>query len=98
MDELCFQKVLLRSIDHTVQDKEDATQQVKHEIAVLEKKLKDMKRGLQPSASNSSRDISSLASSQASSSNKTPSKNPIAEGAVDGMDLDGSMSTSTAFF
>ncbi|TVY19000.1 putative ATP-dependent helicase [Lachnellula arida] len=86
MDELCFQKVLLQSIDHTVQDKEDATQQVKLEIAGLEKKLKDLRRGRQPTASNSSRDISSLASSQASSSNQTPSKNPIAEGAVDGMD------------
>ncbi|TVY39502.1 putative ATP-dependent helicase [Lachnellula subtilissima] len=86
LDELCFQRVLLQSIDHNVQDKEDATQQVKQEIAVLEKRLRDLKRGTQPTASNSSRDKSSLVSSQASSSNKTPSKNPIAEGAVDSMD------------
>ncbi|TVY42355.1 putative ATP-dependent helicase [Lachnellula occidentalis] len=91
MDELCFQRVLLQSIDHTAQDEEDATQQVKLDIALLEKRMRELKRELQPTASKSSRDISSLVSSQASSSQKTPKtpkkpKKPIAEGAVDSMD------------
>jgi len=91
-DELCFQQVLLRSIDDKVQDKENAAQQVKQEIAVLEKQLKALKRGNKPTASNPSTTVGSF---QASYSRDTPSKNTDAERAAEFMD--GYMSKSTAF-
>ncbi|TVY81741.1 putative ATP-dependent helicase [Lachnellula suecica] len=88
-DELGFQRVMLRSIDDSVQDRENAEREVKQEIATIEKRLKMLKRGTGTTASKSS-NPPSVASSQASCSKETPSKKTPASSSagqhVEGMD------------
>ncbi|KAG9231581.1 SNF2 family N-terminal domain-containing protein [Amylocarpus encephaloides] len=43
VDEIVYQKVLLESIDHTVEDADFAREQVRQEIKKLEKQVKDLK-------------------------------------------------------
>jgi uncharacterized coiled-coil protein SlyX len=45
LNELAFQKVLLNSIDDTVQNREAAEEEVRAEIRTLEKQIRDLKRG-----------------------------------------------------
>jgi phage shock protein A len=52
LNELAFQKVLLSSIDDTVQNRETAEEEVRAEIQTLEKQIRDLKRGT-TAASNS---------------------------------------------
>ena len=52
LNELAFQKVLLNSIDDTVQNREAAEEEVRAEIRTLEKQIRDLKRG-STTASNS---------------------------------------------
>jgi hypothetical protein len=101
-DELGFQKVLLKSIDETVYDYENAAQQVTQEIAQLEKRLKVLKRGTRTTASSSSH-ISSSKSSQASHtspSKKTPIKKRSDQPSADGeaYSMNGYMSKFAACF
>ncbi|RFU32429.1 hypothetical protein B7463_g3913, partial [Scytalidium lignicola] len=46
MNEIAFQKVLLSSIDDSVQNREDAEAEVKTEIAALERQLRELRRGI----------------------------------------------------
>ncbi len=52
LSELAFQKVLLNSIDDTVQNRKAAEEEVRAEIRTLEKQIRDLKRGT-TTASNS---------------------------------------------
>ncbi|KAE9365444.1 hypothetical protein N431DRAFT_353892 [Stipitochalara longipes BDJ] len=73
LNELAFQKVLLNSIDDTVQNRDAAEEEVRGEIQALEKQIRDLRRG-STTASNSQPSRSSQ-SSQKQSSN--PSKKTI---------------------
>jgi hypothetical protein len=53
LNELAFQKVLLSSIDDTVQNRETAEEDVRAEIRSLEKQIRVLKRGTTSTASNS---------------------------------------------
>jgi uncharacterized coiled-coil protein SlyX len=72
LNELAFQKVLLNSIDDTVQNREAAEEDVRAEIRALEKQIRDLKRG-STTASNSQPGGSASQPSQkrSSSSNNT---------------------------
>lgn len=51
--EIAFQKVLLQSIDDSVENRESAETEVRAEIKRLEKRLKDLRRSATTTASNS---------------------------------------------
>jgi hypothetical protein len=77
LNELAFQKVLLNSIDDTVQNREAAEEEVRAEIRTLEKQIRDLKRGT-TTASNSQPPGSASQSSQSRSlfSSKKPDPAP----------------------
>lgn len=80
LNELAFQKVLLNSIDDTVQNREAAEEEARAEIRALEKQIRDLKRG-STTASNSQ------PSQNRSSSSKKPDpapKNSTLSAAMDG--------------
>jgi phage shock protein A len=70
LNELAFQKVLLNSIDDTVQNREAAEDEVRAEIRALEKQIRELKRGSttasqpQPSGSSQSSQNKSSSSSK----------------------------------
>jgi len=101
-DELGFQNVLLKSIDETVYDHENAAQRVMQEIAHLEKRLKVLKRGTRTAASGSSHTSSSISSqaSHTSPSKKTPSEKRSGQSSADGEadSMNGYMGEFTACF
>lgn len=64
-EEILFQKVLLKSIDDNVQDREAAEQEVRDEIHSLERKFNQLKRAAQGSSGSTSKPSSrSFPSSQ----------------------------------
>jgi hypothetical protein len=74
LNELAFQKVLLNSIDDTVQNRDVAEEEVRAEIRALEKQIRDIRRS-STTASNSQHSASSQ-SSQKSSSGSSKKPNP----------------------
>lgn len=70
MSEIAFQKVLLSSIDDSVENRDEAEEEVRNEIKTLEKKLRALKRGTISSASQST----ATSSSQIFKSTGPPSK------------------------
>lgn len=70
MSEIAFQKVLLSSIDHTVENREAAEAEVRTEIKTLEKTLRSLKHGATTSASQSTQ----IPSSQILDSSSSPSR------------------------
>jgi len=71
--EISFQKVLLSSIDDSVEDREEAEQEVRKEIYRLQKQLKAARRGTIGAAS-TSQSFSAPQPLQESSPNRSPSK------------------------
>lgn len=53
LNEIAFQKVILKSLDDLVENREEADREVRAEIKSLEKQLRDLKRGTTETASNS---------------------------------------------
>jgi hypothetical protein len=77
MNEIAFQKVLLASIDESVQDRSNAENEVRAEIKTLEKQLRDLKRrGTTSTASKLETSLSSQQSSEATSSSSSTHKRP----------------------
>lgn len=70
MSEIAFQKVLLQSIDDSVENREEAEAEVRNEIRILEKQLQTLKRGTASSASQSTTALSP----QIANSKALPSK------------------------
>jgi chromosome segregation ATPase len=104
MNEIAFQKVLLASIDDSVQDRPNAENEVKAEIKALEKQLRDLKRRGTRTTSTASKTETSLSSQQsseatssASSTHKRPS-NPTEEGHASGTAMDGFLSELSECF
>lgn len=73
LNELAFQKVLLNSIDDTVQNRDDAEEEVRGEIRALEKQIRELRRS-STTASNSQPSESSQSYQKPSASS---SKNPL---------------------
>ena len=73
LNELAFQKVLLNSIDDTVQNRRDAEDEVRAEIRAIEKQIRELRRS-STTASNSQLSASSQSSQKPSASS---SKDPI---------------------
>jgi hypothetical protein len=71
MSEIAFQKVLLSSIDDTVENRGEAEAEVRIEIKTLEQKLRTLKRGTTTSASQSTQGPSSQTLNSTSSSSKS---------------------------
>jgi len=74
MSEITFQRTLLQSIDDSVENREEAEQEVREEIKALQKKLKALQRSTTVTASSSdSRAASALRPSQESTLNRSAS-------------------------
>jgi len=76
LNELAFQKVLLNSIDDTVQNREAAEEEVRAEIRALEKQIRELKRGT--TTAPTSQPSRYLHSSQRQSSSSSKKPNPAA--------------------
>lgn len=94
MNELAFQKVLLSSIDNTVQNREAAESEVRAEIRSLEKQIRDLKRGATNTASQSGASTSSQPSQTVSSSSisKNKTSTPTRNGHSAATAMDGYLS------
>ena len=71
MDEIRFQRVILSSIDDSVEDREAAEEEVRAEIKRLEKKMKILKRGLGEAATEPATSSSDFIAAGAASSLNT---------------------------
>lgn len=95
IEEIAFQKVLLASIDDSVQNREAAVAEVKSEILSLEKQVRALKRGNTTTASSSQASTSShaiQATPSASSSSKKPAHTSPEDDTTVGSVMDSSMS------
>jgi hypothetical protein len=104
MNEIAFQKVLLASIDESVQDRSNAENEVRAEIKTLEKQLRDLKRRGTCTTSTASKPETSLSSQQsseatssASSTHKRPA-NPTEEDIASGTAMEGFLSELSESF
>jgi hypothetical protein len=76
LNELAFQKVLLASIDDTVQNRQAAEEEVRAEIRSLEKQIRMLKRCTTSTASHSQFTSGSTQPSQTQSSNLSTISDP----------------------
>lgn len=67
LNELAFQRVILNSIDDTVQNREAAEEEVRAEIRSLEKQIRALKRGATTASNSQAADSSRSSQSQSSS-------------------------------
>jgi phage shock protein A len=75
LNELAFQKVLLSSIDDTVQNREAAEEEVRAEIRSLEKQIRVLKRRTTTTTASNSQSSASSQPSQTQSSNPGKASN-----------------------
>ena len=96
MNEIAFQKVLLASIDDSVQDRANAESEVRAEIKTLEKQLRELKRRGTTSTASTFRPLISSqpseATSSASSLHKRPSNPTTEDDNASGTAMDGYLS------
>jgi hypothetical protein len=76
LNELAFQKVLLSSIDDTVQNRETAEEEVRAEIQSLEKQIRVLKRGTTTTTTSNSRSSASSQPSQTQFSDLSKTSDP----------------------
>jgi uncharacterized coiled-coil protein SlyX len=88
LNELAFQKVLLSSIDDTVQNREAAEEEIRAEIRALEKQIRNLKRSTtaasQPQPSRSSQSLRKSSSSPSKKPNAGTGTGAVATPAMDG--------------
>ena len=82
INEIAFQKVLLSSIDDSVQNRQEAEDEVKAEIKSLEKQVRELKRSTTSAALNS-HNSSASQPFETSSSNQSSSTNPSGSHTMD---------------
>jgi hypothetical protein len=79
LNELAFQRVILNSIDDTVQNREAAEEEVRAEIRALEKQIRALKRGTTTASNSQPAGSSQFSQNQTSS---TPKKAEQASGSA----------------